>query len=246
MKCGPCPKHFSKGLGLAAQRLSLPAGHAAKARILSVPAHVSVQTRADFLDTAENRFVKMVLEAFKDFLSAIAKELNKKRNNHSQTLRLLASVDRLRGMLETQLARGFLPDVSRPEMLPLGSPVLQRKAGYRELLHFWLQFHVGAQLACEGGAEVFHAGSRNVATLYECWLFFQLEALFRQLFTCDQPLHALLINREKSPPRLMLKRGFQLNMPVSGVWSQTARRRLGAELHFNRKFSLCAKLANGG
>lgn len=75
-------------------------------------------------------------------------------------------------MLETQLGRGFLPDVSPPSVVPLGSPALQRKSGYRELLHFWLQFHAGAQLVWEGSADVFEAGARNVATLYEYWLFF--------------------------------------------------------------------------
>ena len=75
--------------------------------------------------------------------------------------------------------------------------MLQRKAGYRELLRFWLQFHAGAQLAWDGGSDVFEAGARNVATLYEYSLFFQLEALFRQRFTCDQPLHALVVNKER-------------------------------------------------
>ena len=101
-------------------------------------------------------------------------------------------------------------------MLPLGSPVLQRKAGYRELLRFWLQFHAGAQLAWEGGAEVFEAGARNVATLYEYWLFFQLEALFRQRFSCEQPLHALVVNKDQVPPQLVLKRGVELRTPVAG------------------------------
>ena len=132
---------------------------------------------------------------------------------------------------------GFFPDVSAPTVLPLGSPVLQRKAGYRELLRFWLQFHAGAQLAWDGGADVFEAGARNVATLYEYWLFFQLEALFRQRFACEQPLHALVVSREKVPPQLVLKRGVELQTPVAGVWSKTAGRHLQAEFHFNRKFT---------
>ena len=139
-------------------------------------------------------------------------------------------------MLETQLGRGFLPDISPPAVVPLGSPVLQRKSGYRELLHFWLQFHAGAQLVWEASADVFEAGARNVATLYEYWLFFQLEKLFRQRFSCEMPLHSIVVDKEKSPPQLMLKRGIALKAPVAGVWSDTACRKLKAEFNFNRKF----------
>ena len=114
---------------------------------------------------------------------------------------------------------------------------MQRKAGYRERLRFWLQFHAGAQLEWKSGAEIFRAGARNVATLYEYWLFFQLEELFRQRFKCDQPLHAVVVDKTKAPPQLILQRGVELKTPVSGVWSQTAGRDLRAEFHFNRKFT---------
>jgi hypothetical protein len=139
-------------------------------------------------------------------------------------------------MLESQLARGFFPDVSMPGMLPLGSPVLQRKTGYRELFRYWLQFHAGAALVWEGGADVFHAGARNVATLYEYWLFFQLEALFRQRFDCDKPLHALVLDKKRVPPQLVLQRGIELATPVAGVWAKNSGRKLRAEFHFNQKF----------
>ena len=76
-----------------------------------------------------------------------------------------------------------------------------------------------------------------MATLYEYWLFFQLEELFRQRFKCDQPLHAVVVDKTKAPPQLVLQRGVELKTPVSGVWSQTAGRDLRAEFHFNRKFT---------
>jgi hypothetical protein len=83
---------------------------------------------------------------------------------------------------------------------------------------------------------VYHAGARNVATLYEYWLFFQLEALFREKFACEQPLHAVIVDRGKVPPQLVLQRGVQLKSPLAGSWGKTAGRRLRAEFHFNRKF----------
>ena len=232
-------RDLARQIAMSSRRIGVPEGHSLRgAGILSLPARVSVRSRADFLDTAENRFVKMVLTEFRGFLADVAAHLTRKAADldKPETRRLLGDANRLRGMLETQLGRGFLPDVSPPSAVPLGSPALQRKSGYREILHFWLQFHAGAQLAWEGSSDVFEAGARNVATLYEYWLFFQLEKLFRQRFSCDKPLHSIIVDKEKAPPQLMLKRGVELRTPVAGTWSDTARRRLNAEFHFNRKF----------
>lgn len=235
-------REFARQVALAAVRRSLPSGHPLRVlhpQLESLPAKVTVQWKSDFLDTAENRFTKMVLTEFRDFLAEVATFLAREsvEAERSANQRLLRETGRLRGMLESLLGRGFFPDVSTPTVVPLGSPALQRKSGYRELLRFWLQFHAGAQLAWDGGREVYEGGARNVATLYEYWLFFQLEALFRAKFTCAEPLHALLVELEAGLPRLKLRRGVALETPVGGVWSKTAGRRLKAEFQFNRKFT---------
>ena len=227
-------KDFARQVAMASQRVGVPAGHPLRPLVASLPARVSVATRRDFLDTPENRFVKSVLLEFRDFLTTLAAHLNKSKT--TDNTRLLRETDRLRGKLETQLTRGFFPDLSTPATLPLGSPVLQRKAGYRELLHFWLQFHTSSQLAWDGAQDVFQAGARNVATLYEYWLFFQLEALFREKFTVADPLHSIALDKNASPPRFLLKRGQELRA-VGGVAHPATGRELSARFQFNRKFA---------
>ncbi len=207
--------------------------------IESLPTSISVRHRTDFLDTAENRFAKMVLVEFRNFFSDVLAHLvvsNNRGIDRPDQRRLINDCTRLRALLDGYLSRGFFPEVSHPDVLPFASPVLQRKAGYRELSLDWLQFHAGSQLMWDGGTDVFHAGARDVATLYEYWLFFQLQQLFRQKFSCDQPLHAVVIDKTKVPPQLNLKRGVELKTPVSGTWSETAGRNLNAEFHFNRTF----------
>ncbi len=235
-------KDFARQITRAGDRVALRGMHPLRRihpTLTTLPARVTITTRTDFLDTPENRFVKMVLVEFRDFLAEVGALLghNPPEAAKPENVRLIREVTRLRSTLDSLLGRGFLPDVSRPEMLPLGSPVLQRKAGYRELLHLWLQFHVGAQLAWEGGQDVWQGGARNVATLYEYWLFFQLEALFRAKFNCVAPLHSVLVENDAGLPRLKLQRGLELRTPIGGVWSPTAGRNLAAEFHFNRKFS---------
>lgn len=235
-------KDFARQIAHVGNRIGVPPTHPlrlAQPRLASLPAYVTVTTRTDFLDTPENRFAKMVLVEFRDFLAEVGALLGRDPREAAkpENARLLREVNRLRSLLDGLLGRGFLPDIARPETLPLGSPVLQRKAGHRELLHLWLQFHVGAQLAWEGGQEVWQGGARNLATLYEYWLFFQLEALFRGKFACANPLHSVLVENDAGLPRLKLQRGVELRTPIGGVWSHTAGRRLAAEFHFNRKFT---------
>jgi len=253
----PIGRAFRSNRALALQishsrgRVALPEGHALRRMhpgLRSLPSHVPVAKRIDFLDTPENRFVKMVLVEFRDFLAEVSASLGRKATDAAkpENQRLLREAARLRSSLDSALSRSFLPDVSRPELLPLGSPLLQRKAGYRELLHLWLQFHVGAQLAWEGGQDVWQGGVRNVATLYEYWLFFQLESLFRKTFACREPLHSVLVVVDGGLPRLKLQRGLELQAPIGGARSATAGRHLMAEFQFNRKFNRRLDHREGG
>ena len=235
-------RDVGKQLAAAGARVALPSNHPLRSgtpALGSLPERITVLARRDLLDTAENRFVKMVLVEFRDFLCEVATWLGRNSGGKQSpdNARLLKEVARLRGGLETLLGRGFFAEVGLPRTVPLGSPVLQRKQGYREILRVWLMFHAGAQLAWDGGEEVWRAGARNVATLYEYWLFFQLEALFRSLFSCAEPLHTILVDRSGGVPSLKLKRGVGLQTPVGGVWNRVAGRPLHAEFHFNRKFA---------
>ena len=235
-------KELGKQLCAAGVRVALPVEHPLRSGIPalgSLPETITVFARKDLLDTGENRFVKMVLVEFRDFLCDVASWLGRNAGGKQtpENARLLKEVERLRGGLGTLLGRGFFAEVGPPRSVPLGSPVLQRREGYREILRVWLMFHAGAQLVWDGGGEVWRAGARNVATLYEYWLFFQVEALFRSIFSCTEPLHRILVDRSGGVPSLKLKRGVGLQTPVGGVWNEAAGRALHAEFHFNRKFA---------
>lgn len=187
----------------------------------------------------------MVLVEFRDFLGNVmefldgeeAVERAKGKEAPKSRLPLRRDCRRLSLRLDGILSHAFFTDLSRPSTLPLGSPVLQRKAGYREIYHFWLQFHASAQLSWEGGSEIWRGGARNVATLYEYWLFFELEELFREKFKCTEKLHSLLVERRSGITRMKLKRGVEMGTPAEGVWSETAKRQLSAHFHFNKKFN---------
>jgi predicted component of viral defense system (DUF524 family) len=229
---------FARQFASAKIRLAIPQSHPLSLRFDSVPRSILVSKRIDDYDTPENRFVVMVIRGFRDFLQAVEAFLKRGRqSSNADSTTLLRHSKRLRRLLEQQLSRSFFPDILLPDSLPLASPVLQRKAGYREILRIWLQFHAAAQLTWDGGLDIFAAGSRNVATLYEYWLFFQLEELFRRKFNFAKPLHAILIDRSEGLPRLKLKRDVETVIEHGVTRPSHATRKLLATLYFNRRFA---------
>jgi len=176
------------------------------------------------LSSRESVFIKMVLVEFRGFLGNIMAFLDREeaakraKGEDAPRARLTLRRDcrRLSLKLDGILNHAFFIDLPRPTVLPLGSPVLQRKAGYRE---------------------IWRAGARNVATLYEYWLFFELEELFREKFKCTEELHSLLVEKANGITRMKLKRGVEMGTPAQGVWSEKAHRQLSAHFHFNKKFN---------
>lgn len=194
----------------------------------SLPRAVSVRRQIDSLDTPENRFVKYVLTYFRDFLKRIESILKGTAAEDRQ--RLVRTAQHLQEQLNTTLSAALFKSVSAPNILPLGSPVLQRKGGYREILLAWLKFDLAAELVWKGGEDVYGAGKRDMAALYEYWLFFQLLRLFRDKFELAAPPARTLFEHTNGGLNLRLK----VNEPL-GIEGRCHRqaRRLNVRFHYN-------------
>ena len=228
-------KDFARQVGMAGLRREAPAGTPI-ARLMgtlgvpvpSLPAWVVQRQQIEFVDTPENRFVKHVLVTFGDFLTRLEAILREKPT--PAHVRLIRRVVQQRQILDEPLRHEFFKSVSQPQLLPLGSPVLQRKAGYRELLEAWLRFELSSQLIWRGGDDVYSAGKRDIAGLYEYWLFFQLLRLFRDKFEASNSGISSLFERSESGLNLRLKTGDALG--VDGFCVRKTRR-LCARLSYN-------------
>lgn len=217
-------------------RREVPASHPLRTQLglESVAERVLVPRKSRDLDTLENRFVKYALGEFRAFLT------------HAQGVfescagwgASAALSRRLAATVEDWLGRGLFREVGEMRFAPLGSPVLQRKAGYREVLRWWLRFHTAAELSWEGGEELFHAGQRDVASLYEYWLFFELLGWFCQ--KCrggNRPAAEELIEGlEEGSPNLRLRKRMELG-PFVGTFARQSRR-LNARFAYNRRFEV--------
>ena len=108
-------------------------------------------------------------------------------------------------------------------MLPLNSPVLQKKEGYREIFQKWLMFDMAARLTWQGGDNVYEAGKKNVAALYEYWLFFKLLDVLSNKFHIPAKSKSELIECRDGVLNFNLKQGRTI---VLGGVHETERRRL--------------------
>ena len=210
-------KDFARQISAGNNRIYLADSHPLAATMQglgiaqpSLPHFASVRRNFESTDTAENRFVKHVLSHFADFLQRIEALLGKSKGPDRQRLR--RNVQRMKESLGDVLSKDFFKGVGVPQFLPLGSPVLQRKPGYREILTTWLKFDLAAELMWQGGEDVYGAGKRDMAALYEYWVFFQLLRLFRDKFELPVPLADDLFEHSDGGLSLRLKSHHELGI----------------------------------
>lgn len=212
------------------KRTKLPESHYLRSYgIGTLPERITTIRKTDSVDTPENRFIKHALENFLKFCTDInnkAKEFrHKKMENESELL--------IRE-LEGQLHHTLFKDISRPTTLKLNSPVLQRKEGYREVLRVWLMFDLAAKLIWKGGDDIYSGGKKDIATLYEYWLFFKLLDLFQSIFDIEPKDISDLIKETPDGLNLQIKQGKFT--ALRGVYDSGSRK-LNIHFNYNRSFS---------
>ncbi len=224
-------KRFSntnvKQLLQTGSRTKLPESHYLRRYGLdSLPERITTIRKADSLDTPENRFIKHALETFLKFCTDVNSAAPKGSRLDNESSLLIRE-------LEQQLHHTVFRDISRPTTLKLNSPVLQRKEGYREVLRIWLMFDLAARLIWAGGEDIYSGGKKDVATLYEYWLFFKLLDLIQSMFDMESRDISDLIRETPDGLSLQLKQGkFTV---LSGIYNSAARK-LNIGFSYNRSF----------
>jgi hypothetical protein len=137
--------------------------------------------------------------------------------------------------IESHLFHPVFKEIERPTTLRLNSTVLQRKSGYRELLTAWLQFDLAAKLIWKGGEDVYKAGKRDIAILYEYWLFFVLYDLMKTKFKLENSNsnYGDLIESTADGLNVMVKSGKHTALEGS---FQSKGRNLRMKFSYNRTF----------
>ena len=187
-------------------------------------------------DTPENRFIKHVLSDIQQRLKQLQGLLNGSTNYLHPTLD--KDLTDLKTQVQGCLEDPFWREVGFMRFVPLSSPVLQRKEGYRQLfsLYALLQLLTRYNLPCFDFTHLLD--TKNTTILFEYWCFFLIKDILDKEF--GKPRHCQLVNNDQRNQTLIdgisleyenglsfsFNRSYSssnglpsLNMPISGYES---------------------------
>jgi predicted component of viral defense system (DUF524 family) len=213
-------------------RVSVPIGEPLR----SLPARVSAIRTEETLDTEANRFVLFALERWREIAERVLHVLTAQSRRPGPISRGIDAALEVIDLIERTRSAPMFREVGRLRSFPSGNQVLQKRAGYRELLRTFVLTEVGARLALDWEIEdVFGASQRNIATLYEYWAFLQLARSVGRVCGTDLTVSVLQLSSDEMS--MAFRRGTASRLQ----WATTARgRTMRVELYFNREFLVSA------
>lgn len=163
----------------------------ARALVFGSPAreHMPMQVAAPVgrlsFDTPENRFVRHVVG---ECLSLVYRFADHARIDAG----LRRDCRRMAGILEQAAASPALSEAGRLSSMTAPSQALMKAEGYRDVFAFWLAMGRHVSLPLDASETTRFLEGRNVATLYEYWVFAKVLGLVCEIIGIDRP----------GPPRL--------------------------------------------
>lgn len=239
-------KSFHSQIAMGGARTAVPDGHSLHGVMRglgiadpSLPSKVRMASKRRTLDTPENRFVKFALKSFSRFLDHAEEMIIRSGEGKKKYEPVLRDIKDLQSRIARHLAAGMFSEVDELRFVPMGSPVLQRKAGYREVLRHWLEFRLsskikwaGAEEVMGGGASDFDAGKKDLPVLYEAWLFSQLFKLFCEKFGVSIDEKRKLLD-ENDPLNFVIRQGIMASF--KGL-KKGGHRNIQGEFSYNKSF----------
>lgn len=186
-------------------------------------------------DTAPNQFIKFALSTFRQLCADVSAEKWKESGKPSS---VGIEAHEMMEALDALLARRFFNEVSRMQRLPLDNQTLQKREGYREVLQAWLLTQAAATLNWEGEQDCYSGSTRDVATLYEYWIFIKLHELLKSIDGISEAESKVelddFISENNGQLSINLKSGKQSRSRFEWKGPRTALR---IDLHYERSFS---------
>lgn len=224
-------KRFNRNLlrqvSASTKRDPLPNSHPLYRQVPTVPSQVTSVYKVQTVDTPENRFIKHALNTF----LAVCNDV---RDAAQDNERLWNEADAIIAKLEQYISNTLFRETSQPSSIPLNSPILQRKEGYREVFRVWLMHDLASRITWDGGDDVYTSGKKDVAVLYEYWVFFRLLDMIQKIFKVKPEDIAALFS--PTPDGLSLNLKQDKHIVVQGIY-ETSVRNLCLEFSYNRTFS---------
>ena len=147
-----------------------------------LPEVMAVTHKKDSLDTEANRFIKAALNRF----DTICINLDQALSNRGETeqLECLEEARALHRLLDDMLRSPFFEDVGSLRIMPQNNQTLLKQDGYFQIFKAFQMIDLALDLDWEGKDNVYEGEAKNVALLYEYWLFFMLFNTIKNLEGC--------------------------------------------------------------
>lgn len=228
----PSRKIYTNPFSNSRSWMRLEGGDGSKGAFLPLMANVT--HKFDRLDTSANRFVKFALQEIDRVCTSLTAVLDREKGNARQTECYLEA-SALHDMLDTIFADSFFDDIGALQMMPQNNQVLQKREGYSQIFSAYSMLDLALQLDWKGKDGVYEGESKNVALLYEYWLFFELFDIIRGIEGCETLKtddHPFLGSNPDGGLTIALKQGA-----CSRQCFEVARYGAKVNLYYNRTFS---------
>lgn len=152
-------------------------GHAARSGLAHalrghLPAYVDIPRVENTFDTVENRFVLEFLKQLRGIVDRVERIARLKAKPASFWTRAVTDCEAMRRVLGPFERHDMWNDVGRMGHVPIGSSVLQRRRGYKDVLRHHLALRAAARIPFDRSTVEKLLGLKDVATLYELWCYF--------------------------------------------------------------------------
>ena len=125
-------------------------------------------------DTPENRFVKAFLGQVDGLIDAMRRTASAPGRASPFRQQLLVECDSFDRLLHPIRSDPFWRSIGTMSQLPMGSTILQRRSGYREVFGHFARLRLAARVPLEQELLARLLETKDIAELYELWTFFVL------------------------------------------------------------------------
>jgi hypothetical protein len=219
-------RQLARQVAGAGERTPVPALGSGLAHL---PRDVVRVVHEESFDTVPNRFVRFAVEQWRDLAEDVTRLLG---GNQPARTRGRGEAAWVSGRLESALSIPALRDAGALTQFPTSNTVLSSRVGYRDIFRAYLLADTATSIDFAGREDVFSAGQRDVAALYEYWAFVELARIVQELgFDVNRRSLVRVVDSRLS---LELRRGKASVLSAHGT---RRGRRVHLELWFNRSFT---------
>lgn len=196
-----------------------------------LPQMVAVTRKFDKLDTPANRFVKFALQKFDSICLDLIDTLD--ISSQARQTECFEEAKAIHKMLENIFRDSFFDEVGTLDIMPQDNQILQKREGYSQIFSAYAMIDLALQLDWKGKDEVYEGESKNVALLYEYWLFFELYKIIKSI-------KGSVMITIKENPFLLIEDGITISLKEGKKSCQSfevKEQGVKINLYYNRTFS---------